>query len=51
LIEEKYFEHRAVRDIAGELQATEKAVESKLSRIRRKLKESVLAEMKDEARS
>lgn len=51
LIEEKYFEHRAVRDIARDLQTTEKAVESKLSRIRRKLKEAVLAEMKkDEPR-
>lgn len=50
LIEDKYFEHRAVREIADELQTTEKAVESKLSRIRRKLKESVLAEMKDETR-
>jgi DNA-directed RNA polymerase specialized sigma24 family protein len=51
LIEEKYFQHRAVREIANDLQTTEKAVESKLSRIRRKLKEAVLAEIKDETRS
>ncbi len=50
LIEEKYFEHRAVREMANDLQTTEKAVESKLTRIRRKLKEAVLAEMKDETR-
>jgi RNA polymerase sigma-70 factor (ECF subfamily) len=49
LIEQKYFGRRAVREIAGELQSTEKAVESKLSRIRRKLKETVLKELKNEA--
>jgi DNA-directed RNA polymerase specialized sigma24 family protein len=37
-----------VREIAGELQTTEKAVESKLSRIRHKLKDAVLAELKNE---
>jgi len=46
LVEQKYFAHRAVREIAGELQTTEKAVESKLSRIRKKLKDAVLAELK-----
>jgi RNA polymerase sigma-70 factor, ECF subfamily len=46
LIEQKYFMHRAVREIADELQMTEKAVESKLSRVRRKLKEAVLVELK-----
>jgi RNA polymerase sigma-70 factor, ECF subfamily len=48
LVEQKYFAHRAVREIAGELQTTEKAVESKLSRIRRKLKDAVLAELNHE---
>ena len=51
LIEQKYFAHRSVREIAGELQSTEKAVESKLSRVRRKLKDAVLAELNDESRS
>ena len=48
LVEQKYFVRRAVREIAGELQTTEKAVESKLSRIRRKLKDAVLAELNHE---
>ena len=51
LIEQKYFAHRSVREIAGELQSTEKAVESKLSRVRRKLKDAVLAELNHESRS
>ena len=49
LVEAKYFAHRSVREIAGELQSTEKAVESRLSRIRRKLKDTVLAELKNES--
>jgi RNA polymerase sigma-70 factor (ECF subfamily) len=48
LIEQKYFAGRAVREIADELQTTEKAVESKLSRVRRKLKAAVLGELKHE---
>ncbi|HEV2435295.1 MAG TPA: sigma-70 family RNA polymerase sigma factor, partial [Verrucomicrobiae bacterium] len=48
LIEQKYFARRAVREIADELQTTEKAVESKLSRVRKKLKDAVLAELKNE---
>jgi RNA polymerase sigma-70 factor (ECF subfamily) len=51
LVEQKYFARRAVREIAGELQTTEKAVESKLSRIRRKLKDAVLAELNHEPRN
>jgi RNA polymerase sigma-70 factor, ECF subfamily len=51
LVEQKYFARRAVREIAGELQTTEKAVESKLSRIRRKLKDAVLAELNHELRT
>jgi len=49
LIEQKYFARRTVCEIAGELQTTEKAVESKLSRIRRKLKDTILAELNHEA--
>jgi RNA polymerase sigma-70 factor, ECF subfamily len=49
LVEAKYFEHRSVREIAEELQITEKAVESRLSRLRQKLKISVLAELKNES--
>jgi RNA polymerase sigma-70 factor (ECF subfamily) len=51
LVEQKYFARRTVRDIAGESQTTEKAVESKLSRIRRKLKDALLTELKHESRS
>jgi RNA polymerase sigma-70 factor (ECF subfamily) len=51
LVEQKYFVRRAVREIASELQTTEKAVESKLSRIRRKLKDAVLAELNHEPRT
>jgi len=51
LVEQKYFVRRAVREIAGELQTTEKAVESKLSRVRRKLKDAVLAELNREPRT
>ena len=46
LIGQKYFMRRAIREIADELQTTEKAVESKLSRVRRKLKAAVLVELK-----
>lgn len=49
LIAQKYFARRTVREIAAELQTTEKAVESKLSRIRKKLKDAVLAELKNES--
>lgn len=48
LIEQKYFARRAVREIAEESRMTEKAVESKLSRVRKKLKETVLNELKEE---
>ncbi|HUZ06231.1 MAG TPA: sigma-70 family RNA polymerase sigma factor, partial [Candidatus Paceibacterota bacterium] len=48
LVGQKYFAHRAVREIADELHTTEKAVESKLSRIRKKLKDAVLAGLKNE---
>jgi RNA polymerase sigma-70 factor, ECF subfamily len=48
LVSLKYYESRSVRDIADELQTTEKSVESKLSRIRRKLKEAVLEKLSHE---
>ena len=48
LIEQKYIARHTVREIAGELQTTEKAVESKLSRVRRKLKDAVLSGLKHE---
>jgi len=46
LVERKYFAHRSVREIAGEVQTTEKAIESRLSRIRSKLKDAMLAALK-----
>lgn len=46
LVRQKYFAHHTVREIADALQTTEKAVESKLSRVRKKLKDAVLAELK-----
>jgi RNA polymerase sigma-70 factor (ECF subfamily) len=48
LVEQKYILRQSVREIAGEQQTTEKAVESKLSRVRRKLKDAVVAELKNE---
>lgn len=48
MIEQKYFEHLPVRSIADRMNTTEKAVESSLARIRRRLKQSVLAELKNE---
>jgi RNA polymerase sigma-70 factor (ECF subfamily) len=48
LVEQKYILRQSVREIAGGQQTTEKAVESKLSRVRRKLKDAVLAELKNE---
>ena len=48
LVEWKYFERRSVREIASELQTTEKTIESRLTRVRRKVKDIVLAELKHE---
>ena len=48
LIAQKYFARRSVREIAAEQGTTEKAVESRLSRIRRKLKDRVFAGLKNE---
>jgi RNA polymerase sigma-70 factor (ECF subfamily) len=51
LVEQKYLDSRSVREIAGALQTSEKAVESKLSRVRRKLKDAVLAKLKNESQT
>jgi RNA polymerase sigma-70 factor (ECF subfamily) len=48
LVSQKYILHQSVREIAAWQQTTEKAVESRLSRVRRKLKDAVLAELKNE---
>jgi RNA polymerase sigma-70 factor (ECF subfamily) len=48
LVERKYFARRSVREIAEELQTSEKAVESRLVRIRRKIKDTMLAHLKHE---
>ena len=50
LLESKYYDHRSVREIAEQLQTTEKAVESRLVRARQKLKQALLAELKHESR-
>jgi RNA polymerase sigma-70 factor (ECF subfamily) len=49
LIERKYFNGESVREIASSLHATEEAVESRLVRARRRLKELVAVRLKDEA--
>jgi len=48
LLERKYFAGEPVRQIADETQTTEKAVESRLGRVRRRLKEMILAQIKHE---
>jgi RNA polymerase sigma-70 factor (ECF subfamily) len=45
LLESKYFERQSVSAIASQLQTTEKAIESRLTRIRQKLKAAVLADL------
>ena len=49
LVEGKYFAQRTVGDLAAEFQTTEKAVESRLVRVRHKLKAAVLTKLKDES--
>jgi RNA polymerase sigma factor (sigma-70 family) len=49
IVERKYFGEQSVRDIAAELQTTEKAVESRLLRARRRLKEAVLGRLQQES--
>jgi RNA polymerase sigma factor (sigma-70 family) len=48
MIERKYFDRHSVRMIAEQNGTTEKAVESALARIRRKLKEAVLLALRNE---
>ena len=48
LVERKYLGRESVRDIAETFQTSEKAVESRLSRVRQKLKEAMLATLKHE---
>jgi RNA polymerase sigma-70 factor (ECF subfamily) len=48
LLESKYYDGRSVRDLAAALQTSEKALESKLLRVRRKLKDALLSHLKHE---
>ena len=48
LLERKYFAEETARGIAEEFQVTEKAMESRLLRIRRKLKMVLLDRLKNE---
>jgi RNA polymerase sigma factor (sigma-70 family) len=48
LITQKYFLRRSVREIAAAQQNSEKAVESKLTRVRRKLKDEIISGLKNE---
>ena len=48
LVERKYLGRESVRDIAESLQSSEKAVESRLGRVRQKLKAAILAMLKHE---
>ena len=48
LIERKYFEGESVRHLAQQAQVSEKAIESRLVRIRQKLRETVLSQLKHE---
>lgn len=49
LLRQKYFARQPVREIAAALRSSEKAVESRLGRIRRKLKHSVLEKLRHES--
>ena len=48
LVNRKYFARESVKEIAADTGATEKAIESQLVRVRRKLKQCILAQLKDE---
>ena len=48
LFERKYFARQGAREIAGQLDTSEQAIESRLVRVRRKLKSAILAELKNE---
>ena len=51
LVESVYFQRRRQRDLAGECGTTQKAIESKLARIREKLRQFVLQRIKNERRT
>ena len=51
LVQRKYFARESVRDIAASLQISEKAVESRLTRVRLKLKAETLNGLKHESRA
>ena len=46
LVQRKYFARHSVREIAADLNTSEKAIESRLVRIRRKLKEAMLGDLR-----
>jgi len=48
VLEKKYLEGNSVKEIASDLGTTEKAIESRLSRVRAKLKEALLKELNHE---
>lgn len=48
LIEQKYFQGNSVRELAARFQMTEKAVESRLARVRRRLREELSKLLRDE---
>ena len=48
LLERKYFDGESVREIAANLEATEQAIESRLVRARRRLKDFLMARLNDE---
>ena len=50
LLDRKYFQHLSVREIAGRSGETEKAVESKLARVRLKARTAILATLNHERR-
>ena len=49
LVRRKYFDGESAKAIAAGLETTEKAVDSRLVRIRRKLRESILTRLRDES--
>jgi DNA-directed RNA polymerase specialized sigma24 family protein len=51
LVDSIYFQQRRQRDLAGESGTTQKAIESKLARIRAKLRQFVLQRIKNEQRT
>jgi RNA polymerase sigma-70 factor, ECF subfamily len=49
LVRRKYFNGESIKAIAAGLETTDKAIESRLVRVRRKLKESILTQLSDES--